>query len=73
MQNLEVLYGMILAIRKILVQTIDEIHSWDSYSILSLKAVAWIAFITDNVDEDDSNNVNTVAQQSGESKWYNSL
>lgn len=70
-QNLEVLYGMILAIRKILVQTIDEIHSWDSYRILSLKAVAWIAFITDNVDEDDSNNVNTVAQQSGESKWYN--
>lgn len=62
-QNLGVLYGMILAIRKILVQTIDEIHSWDSYRILSLKAVAWIAFITDNV--------NMVAQQSGESKWYN--
>lgn len=70
-QNLEVLYGMILAIRKILVQTIDEIHSWDNYGILSLKAVAWIAFITDSVDEDVSDNVNTVAEQSGESKWYN--
>ena len=70
-QNLEVLYGMILAIRKILVQTIDEIHSWDNFGILSLKAVSWIAFITDNVNEDVSDNVNTVAGQSGESKWYN--
>lgn len=70
-QNLEVLYGMILAIRKILVQTIDEIHSWDNNGILSLKAVAWVAFITDNVNEDVSDNVNTAGEQSGESKWYN--
>lgn len=62
-QNLEVLYGMIITIRQILSQTIEEIHSLDSYGILSLKAVAWIAFISDNVNE--------AFEQSGERKWYN--
>ena len=59
-KNHGVLPDMIHSINKVLSQTVEDIHSRDPQGNLSLKAVAWIAFISNNVNETDE-----------KSKWYN--